>query len=258
MITLSIVSHQQAALIAKLLDDIAQIDSPRITSIILTHNVPESAPAWPASLVDRIVTIDNRSPRGFGMNHNAAFLLCKTPYFTVMNPDLHIPADPFDALLAAFESTQDGDAAPRGIGMVAPRIVTAKGHPEDSARSLMTPISIIRRRFSRSHRKPAVLPHWLAGMFLMVSSQAFRKVGGFDERFFMYCEDFDLCARFRLAGWDFKVADTATVIHSAQRASHRSRRHLGWHLSSLLKMWTSATFWRYRRLLNAEMTIEPS
>lgn len=252
MITLSIVSHGQAGLIAALLEDIARIDTPRITAIIVTHNIPEVRPAWPASLASRITTIFNAKPRGFGANHNAAFRRCATPYFTVMNPDLRLVADPFEKLVALFERDSLPRAGINGIGMAAPAIVTSDGTPEDSIRSLMTPAAVLRRRLAPSSRSRSSIPHWLAGMFLFVSSAAFRSVGGFDERYFMYCEDFDLCARMRLAGWDFEVEEKTIVVHVAQRASHRSRRHLAWHVSSLIRMWTSSAFWRYRRLLIAE------
>ena len=249
MITLSIVSHRQAALVATLLDDIARVASPHVTAIVVTHNVEEPAPTWPESLAPRIVTIANASPRGFGANHNAAFERSTTPYFAAMNPDLRLIADPFDALLAPFESCA-ADAA--HVGAAAPTIVAADGTPEDAARCLITPIELIRRRISRAHRTPSKNPQWLAGMFMLVSSAAFRAVGGFDERYFMYCEDFDLCARLRLNGWRFEVVEKAVVVHAAQRASHRSLRHLTWHIASLLKMWSSSAFWRYRRLLIEE------
>ena len=254
MITLSIVSHRQASLVAALLDDLARIASSKVASIVITHNVPEPIPAWPASLSDRITTIVNPTPAGFGANHNAAFRRCTTPFFVVMNPDLHLIDDPFDALVALFEAPPaDASAsATHGLGMAAPYIVTADGKPEDFTRRLMTPVDVVRRRLAPTARAPSLLPHWLAGMFLFVSSAAFRAVDGFDERFFMYCEDFDLCARMRLDGWDFAVVPGTPVVHAAQRASHRSRRHLYWHLSSLLKMWASSTFWRYRSLLRAE------
>ena len=252
MITLSIVSHRQAALVAALLDDVARIASPHVAAIIVTHNIAEPAPAWPESLAPRIVTIVNASPRGFGANHNAAFRRCATPYFAVMNPDLRLIADPFDELVALFASAtlQTPDAA--RIGVAAPYIVAADGTPEDAARGLITPIELIRRRGARANRAPSKAPHWLAGMFLVVSSEAFRAVGGFDERYFMYCEDFDLCARLRLAGWALAIAEHASVVHVAQRASHRSPAYLRWHLASLAKMWASKAFWRYRRMLIAE------
>jgi N-acetylglucosaminyl-diphospho-decaprenol L-rhamnosyltransferase len=249
VITLSIVSHQQARLVMALLEDVARVASPLVSSIVITHNVAEEVPTWPASLASNIVTIHNDLPKGFGANHNAAFARCTTPYFVVMNPDIHLIDDPFDKLVALMTSA---GARARDVGMAAPYIVTAEGIPEDSARALMTPVDVIRRRFPFADRTPAVLPHWLAGMFLFVSTSAFRNVNGFDERFFMYCEDFDLCARMRLAGWDFEVADDAVVVHNARRASHRSRRHLYWHVQSLVRMWTSSTFWRYRRLLKDE------
>jgi N-acetylglucosaminyl-diphospho-decaprenol L-rhamnosyltransferase len=251
VITLSIVSHQQASLIKGLLDDVARVASPLVSLIVITHNAPEPVPEWPASLASKIVTIHNDQPKGFGANHNAAFTHCTTPYFVVMNPDLHLMDDPFEKLVALVSARRPAGGS-RGVGMAAPWIVTANGVPEDSARNLMTPMDVLRRRFPFADRAPALLPHWLAGMFLFLSAPAFRAVDGFDERYFMYCEDFDLCARLRLAGWDIEVVEDAVVVHDAQRASHRSRRHLAWHVESLFRMWTSSTFWRYRRLLKDE------
>jgi hypothetical protein len=74
-------------------------------------------------------------------------------------------------------------------------------------------------------------------------------VGGFDEGFFMYCEDFDICARLRLAGWPLAFMPQVQVVHAAQQLSHRSLRHFRWHISSLARMWSSANFWRYRSLV---------
>jgi len=96
-------------------------------------------------------------------------------------------------------------------------------------------------------REPASGPEvdWLAGMCLIVRSSAFAAVGGFDERFYLYLEDADLCLRLQLAGWRIRQIDGATVIHAAQRASHRSFRHLRWHVASLMKHWLSRAYWRY-------------
>jgi GT2 family glycosyltransferase len=82
-------------------------------------------------------------------------------------------------------------------------------------------------------------------MCLLLRSDAYRMVGGFDERYHLYCEDVDLCLRLRVAGWSLRQVESATVIHAAQRASHRSLPYLGWHVSSLLKLWTSRVYWSY-------------
>ncbi len=80
---------------------------------------------------------------------------------------------------------------------------------------------------------------WLAGMFLLLRREAFAAVGGFDERFHMYCEDADLCLRLQLAGWRVRLVEDVAVVHAAQRASRRSWQHLRWHLTSLLRHWFS-------------------
>lgn len=83
---------------------------------------------------------------------------------------------------------------------------------------------------------------------MLFRAEAYAAVRGFDERFFMYGEDFDICARVQLAGWRLQVGEQLRARHDAQRASHRSSKYLYWHVTSLLKIWASGAFWRYRRL----------
>lgn len=82
-------------------------------------------------------------------------------------------------------------------------------------------------------------------MFMLFRSEAYESVYGFDERFYMYGEDFDICARLKLHGWSLTVFEEHTAIHDAQRASHRNWQHLYWHIRSLVKVWTSRAFWKY-------------
>jgi hypothetical protein len=60
-------------------------------------------------------------------------------------------------------------------------------------------------------------------------------VGGFDERFYMYYEDVDICRRLWGQGWSIVLQPAAVVIHDAQRASHRRLRHMRWHAASALR-----------------------
>ncbi|MGS0756858.1 glycosyltransferase family 2 protein [Roseateles sp. GG27B] len=73
-------------------------------------------------------------------------------------------------------------------------------------------------------------------MFVVFRRDAYEKIGGFDaRRFFMYCEDIDICERLRSAGWRVVFQPETFVIHDAQRASRRSLRHLRWHSTSMLR-----------------------
>jgi GT2 family glycosyltransferase len=181
--------------------------------------------------------IENASPKGFGANHNQAFERCGTPWFLVLNPDIRFDSDVLGPLLA--QATADA-------GLLTPRILEPGKAAPEPHRALLTPFEIVGRK-KPGYVRPKV-PAWIPGLFMLFRSEAYRQVGGFDERFFMYGEDFDICARTRLAGWKLQVGEDLVARHDAQRESHRSRKYLYWHVTSLLKVWLSGSFWRYWRL----------
>ncbi|NMM78839.1 glycosyl transferase, partial [Acidovorax sp. SRB_24] len=92
---------------------------------------------------------------------------------------------------------------------------------------------------------------WVNAACLVLPTSAWGAVGGFDEAYFMYCEDVDLCLRLRLAGLAL-VRVSKRVLHAGERASHRRWAHLRWHLISLLHLWRSPVYRRARQLLRAE------
>ncbi len=237
-VTLSVISHEQHSLVDALLADLSGISAPELARVILTQNLPETPPTTKGSNSPSLEVIRNRVPLGFGKNHNAAFSKCDTEYFAVVNPDIALMANPFPAMINAMRA---------GAGVAAPAVLEPDGRVADTARGLITPFELIRRRTPTY--TPPETPRWFAGMFLLFRSDAFASVGGFDEGFFMYCEDFDICARLRLAGWPISFVRQVQVVHAAQQLSHRSLRHFRWHLSSLARMWASTDFWRYRRLI---------
>jgi hypothetical protein len=210
---------------------------PGVTRVVLTRNIPEplTMPSDP-----RLTVIENAVARGFGANHNAAFRLCREPWFCILNPDIQLAADPFAALVRSLQRHR--------AALAAPRIVDADGRTEDSFRifptlpSLLAKIALGREgRFPCAGNEEIVFPDWVAGMFMLVDAGDFAAVGGFDERYFLYYEDADLCARLQLRGRPILVDLTVAARHSAQRASHRNLRHLRWHLASAARF-----LWRYR------------
>ena len=235
-ITVSIVSHGQLELVRPLLEELDRFSRGSVAKVLLTINIPEPDLLAGLSWGFEFERIENRSRQGFGANHNQAFRRCGTPWFLVLNPDIRFQHDVLAPLLA--------QARPDS-GLLTPRILEpGKAEPEQH-RAVITPREILVRR-RPGYRRPAV-PHWIPGLFMLFRSEAYREVGGFDERFFMYGEDFDICARTQLAGWKLQVAEDLLALHDARRASRTSRRHLYWHVSSLLKVWGSGVFWRFWR-----------
>lgn len=236
-VTASVVSHGHGPVLAGLLDDLVRTAPPALKRVVVTLNVPEPEPLAGAALPFDLVVVRNDRPLGFGANHNRAFRqYCSTAWFAVLNPDLRWQADPFVPLIQA--------AAPADA-LLAPQILEIDGRTADSIRHLPTPLALAQRALGR--RAPAGRDafDWLAGMFLVLRSEAFRSLGGFDERYFLYCEDIDLSLRVRLSGLALRYVESVQVVHDAQRQSRRSARHLRWHLESLARFWMSPSFWRY-------------
>jgi GT2 family glycosyltransferase len=229
-VCVSIVSHGQAFLASQLLDDFGH-HCPDV-QLLVTSNIAEVDPfdfsRWP-----RGIHIQNKTVKGFASNHNAAFSYCDAKYYCVVNPDIRIISNPFPKMIAAM--------ADPTVGLVAPFVLNPSGEIADSIRYFPTPFGILRKVFGMGEgRLPIERDHpqhvdWAAGMFMLFRAEAFSELGGFDEDFFLYYEDVDICTRLWKAGWKVMVQPSVLVIHNAQRASHRSLRHMRWHLSSMAR-----------------------
>jgi N-acetylglucosaminyl-diphospho-decaprenol L-rhamnosyltransferase len=123
-------------------------------------------------------------------------------------------------------------------GALGPRIHTAEGLLYPSARELPSlgrgighaafgwiwPSNPWTASYRRERGQPMEgTAGWLSGACLLLRREAFAQVGGFDEGYFMYFEDTDLCERLARAGWDVVYAPSATVVH---QGGHATSRHL--------------------------------
>lgn len=240
-VTISIVSHKQMALVAKLITDVASICDPRTIEVILTLNLPEELPFNEKDFLFPLRVVRNLYPLGFGENHNQAFQLASGRFFCVLNPDIRIQEDIFKNLTNIFGELDH-------VGLVAPRVVNSSGDIEDSARRFPSPGEIVGKFFGRKSRRyiPGAdridYPDWVAGMFMLIPVKVFGEINGFDARYFLYYEDVDLCARLRLKGYRIALRQDVSVVHDAQRASHRSLKYMRWHVLSMLRFFSSSTY----------------
>lgn len=239
--TLSVVSHGHGPLLRALLADLSHQHGIGDWLVLVTLNIAEAFdPAdFPAL---RLTVVRNPVPLGFGANHNAAARIARGALFLIVNPDIRLPDRD---TLSRFAGLGWNDVpAP----LRAPKVSAPDGSLEDSVRAnLSLPNLLLRRRRQTHGWEIDPDDHgffWLAGMFLVAPLAAFRAIGGFDERFRLYCEDYDLCARWRVMGGAVEIVRDIGVVHDARRDSHRSWRHLRWHVSSLARVWLSTPFWR--------------
>jgi GT2 family glycosyltransferase len=130
------------------------------------------------------------------------------------------------------------------VGVVAPSVRSPGGNLENSARRFPTPLSIALKMIGRRTDPEypitdAVLhPDWVAGMFMLFRREAYQSIGGFDERYFLYYEDVDICWRLRRAGLDVAQATTVDVTHAARRDSHRRISYLSHHVRGMSRFFS--------------------
>ena len=225
-------SHGQNALVNTLLADLDRV-CPQPISVIVTENIPDRVGLVMTGLGFPVRHLVNAAPKGFGSNHNAAFAYCSSPVYCVVNPDIRLDHDPLAALLEALQAPS--------VGVAGPLVRNPAGGVEDSARRFPTVTSLL-RKFIRPSRGPdyirgdgPVRVDWIAGMFMAFRAEAYRAVGGFDEKFFLYYEDVDICARLKKRGLGACFVPAASVTHDARRTSRRDLRFMGIHAASALR-----------------------
>ena len=237
-LVLSVVSHGHLHLVQSLLDDLARECAGTVTRVVLTLNIHEEEPSQPQQGWPFVLQIRrNVCPLGFGANHNQALFGATESFVAVVNPDIRLKDGDSFRSLVSIARAQGACAYPVQLDV--------SGLLQNFEREIPTPISLLKRRLLGLKE---TYTDWVNAACLVMPLSVWKALNGFDQAYFMYCEDVDFCLRARLAGYPLVRAETV-VEHAAQRASSRSWRHLYWHIRSLVRLWASSAFWRARHLL---------
>lgn len=229
VVAVSVVSHGHGVMVDRLVDQL--LECPEVGLVIVTRNIPELH----VSIRDtRVIVVENTAPKGFGANHNAAFQRARLPFWCVLNPDVRLQGNPFPDLTAAL--TYDS------AGLVAPLVRNPAGSVEDSIRYFPTTISLVKKivghdtgHYPVDLSTSLLCPEWVAGMFMLFRREVYSALNGFDQGYFLYYEDVDICIRTWLSGRKVLACPAVSVEHDARRESHRNARYLKHHLCSMAR-----------------------
>src|SRR5262249_11954734 len=180
----------------------------------------------------QVSLIANDRNRGYGAAANQGLAACSAPYVLLLNADA-VPEPGAPAALAAYLDRNSS------VGIVGPRLVDPDCRLQPSSYPFLTPANVLLvmsglngviaripllavRHLPTSPHDAARRVPWVKGAALAVRTESFHAVGGFDESFFLYGEEHDLCYRLGRAGWETHFAPVATVVH-VERASSRGR-----------------------------------
>jgi N-acetylglucosaminyl-diphospho-decaprenol L-rhamnosyltransferase len=195
--------------------------------------VDNASPDDSAAVVGQLALDLIRAPdnRGFSAGCNIGIAAGCSEYVLLLNPDARLEEQDLATLVAVL----DREA---GVAIVAPRILEDDGTPALSLarfprrRSTFAQALFLHRLWPNASwtdefiRDPAVYaiagsPEWVSGACMLVRRSALEEIGPMDEGFFLYCEDTDVCARVRAAGWDIRYEPDAVVRHEGGASGPR-------------------------------------
>ncbi|MDQ6927662.1 MAG: glycosyltransferase family 2 protein [Actinomycetota bacterium] len=261
--------------------------SARASAVIVNYNARDHLVECLRSLrsdgVDEVVVIDNGSrdgsaaavaradPQaafmstgsnlGFGTAANRGVAATDTEFVMILNPDAIVEPGATKMLVDALDTQP-------ALAVVGPRVENPDGTLYPSARRFPDLVVAIGHafggfvrpdnRFTRNYkmldqdRTQSSDVDWVSGTCMLARRSAFDQVGGFDESYFMYVEDVDLCWRLSEAGWKIGYEPRARVVHTIGASSELAPyRMIAAHHLSLLRFATKTTTGRRRALLPA-------
>lgn len=255
-----VVNHEAGALLADAVSSVLADDTAGCPELVVVDNDSrDDSIELLRAAVPGVRVIDAPGNVGYARAANLGIAAVRASVVAVLNPDLRVERGTAAAVLARI-------GADTAVGACGPRIKNTDGSDYPSARSVPPrtvavmhavlgpwwPTNPYTRRYRQLDADPERprLVDWVSGAAVWLRRRALDEVGGWDERYFMYMEDVDLCWRLRRAGWHVAYEPGGTVWH-VQGAStarrpyrmivehHRSvwrfsvRRDTGWRRLAL-------------------------
>lgn len=183
--------------------------------------------------------IDAGENLGFGKGHNKVLDIIDSEYHAIVNPDIIFCEDVFSKVINWMDVNND-------VGMTIPLITDENGNRQDVYRKELTVFDMFNRMVLKELFKKRAKKHTLQymdftkpfqvpfgqGSFLVIRTDLYKELRGFDDNFFMYVEDADLCKRVNKISKLMYYPD-ARVIHKWEKGSHKNKALLKCHIESM-------------------------
>lgn len=232
-VDVAIVTHQSAEHIGRCLASIRASAGVTVDRIAVVDNA--SADGTCAIVREQfpwVHLIESKSNLGFASATNLAASKGNSEFLLVLNPDVYLEPDTLRILIAKMRSNPE-------IGISGCRLMRPDGSEDHAARrSFPTPLSALAHfaGISRRRRAPEAMKAYLApaaanggrvdavnGALMLIRREWFEALGGFDQRYWMYMEDLDLCWRFAERDWLTWFVPEAGAVHVKGASSGRFR-----------------------------------
>lgn len=191
---------------------------------------------------DKIKIIANTENIGFGKAHNQVIDLLESEYHFIINPDISLKDDVIGKMCEFFEEN-------KACGMISPDIHFPNGKRQVLAKRKPKLKYLLASRIAKNRETNKLLIEYgmldkdlskpmkienASGCFMGIRTELFKSLNGFDDRYFMYFEDFDLARRLSEIS-EIWYYPNAVVYHEWGRDSKRNTKLMKIHISSTIK-----------------------
>lgn len=190
---------------------------------------------------EKLKIILNKKNLGFASANNQGIKISKGRYILLLNPDTQVLPKSIEYLFDFMERNKK-------VGLCGPKIINPDGSLQFSIGFFPTLFDIfleyffllplkerlVEKKLEKLHQKQ-VSVDFLLGACLFIKKEVFDKIGLLDERFFLYCEEVDLCKRIKEAGFKIYYLPQTSVVHHLSKSTScspdlmkriKSRAHL--------------------------------
>ncbi len=270
-----IVNHNAGDYLLRCLESVYGSAGDASLDVVVVDNASSDGSAERAARGRPVRLICNEENRGFAAAANQGIAATAAPLVFLLNPDAEIAGGTLAGLMkVAEERPRAGAIGPlvrNPDGTLQPSARKVPGLGEALGHAFLGPF-FPNNRFTRSYtmagwdRASERDVEWISGSAMLVRREALDEVGPFDEGYFMYVEDVDLCTRLRRAGWRVLFVPEIEVVHvmgvSARGQSRRMalahsesiyryfRTHRSSGAATLLAPFVRAALWARARIVS--------
>ncbi len=200
--------------------------------------------------------LNNIKPLGFGENNNKGILASTGEYVAIINPDIVVFPDSLETLRFYLEQHPD-------VGIVAPKLLNPDGSVQYSVRGFVNVKRLLARMISHgddSTQNKTVAEYlcknidfnktqpvdWAIGAAFMIRREVYANLGGFDQDYFLYMEDEDICYRSWQIGYPVVYHPESKMIHNHLRASSKIGKKMFMHMKSMFTFFKKHGLKTYR------------
>jgi len=191
---------------------------------------------------DSVEYIYSNKNLGFGKGHNSILhkLTSENKFHLILNPDVSFHPEILEKLVLKMESNEP-------LSMIAPRVLNTNNELLYTARRYPSLFELIFRflgifkkftttgEYKNQNHKQSFSPDFVQGSFMLFKTEDFLRLKGFDNRFFMYMEDVDICKRIDQLGKIKLFYPKVEITHTHRKGSSKELRLFFIHISSIIK-----------------------